>query len=71
MASIFLRLILIVSLHFLNRSETPMNTNILDVNPKENIIIKGAKLHNLKNIDVIIPSKQVSGYNWFIRFWKV
>ena len=32
-----------------------MNTVILDVNPKENIIIKGAKLHNLKNIDVVIP----------------
>lgn len=24
-------------------------------NPKENIIIKGAKVHNLKNIDVVIP----------------
>lgn len=32
-----------------------MNTTVLDVNPKENIIIKGAKLHNLKNIDVVIP----------------
>jgi len=31
-----------------------MNSTILDVNPKENIIIKGAKLHNLKNIDVVI-----------------
>ena len=28
---------------------------ISDVDPKENIIIKGAKLHNLKDIDVIIP----------------
>ncbi|WP_435412556.1 excinuclease ABC subunit UvrA [Psychroserpens mesophilus] len=36
-----------------------MNTNILDVNPKENIIIKGAKLHNLKNIDVIIPRQKL------------
>ncbi|WP_372937321.1 excinuclease ABC subunit UvrA [Seonamhaeicola sp.] len=36
-----------------------MNTNILDVNPKENIIIKGAKLHNLKNIDVVIPRNQL------------
>ncbi|MDP5229590.1 MAG: excinuclease ABC subunit UvrA [Cellulophaga sp.] len=32
---------------------------ILDVNPKENIIIKGAKLHNLKNIDVIIPRNKL------------
>ena len=31
-----------------------MKSTILDVNPKENIIIKGAKLHNLKNIDVVI-----------------
>jgi len=29
------------------------------VNPKENIIIKGAKLHNLKNIDVIIPRNKL------------
>lgn len=32
-----------------------MNTILSEVNPKENIIIKGAKLHNLKNIDVVIP----------------
>ncbi|SHJ67761.1 excinuclease ABC subunit UvrA [Pseudozobellia thermophila] len=31
----------------------------LEVNPKENIIIKGAKLHNLKNIDVIIPRNKL------------
>ncbi|GAA3641290.1 excinuclease ABC subunit UvrA [Flavivirga jejuensis] len=36
-----------------------MNTNILNVNPKENIIIKGAKLHNLKNIDVVIPRNKL------------
>ena len=34
-------------------------TEILDVNPKENIIIKGAKLHNLKNIDVVIPRNKL------------
>ena len=34
-------------------------TAVLDVNPKENIIIKGAKLHNLKNIDVIIPRNKL------------
>ena len=33
--------------------------SILDVNPKENIIIKGAKLHNLKNIDVVIPRNKL------------
>ena len=37
----------------------PMNTKVLDVNPKENIIIKGAKLHNLKNIDVVIPRNKL------------
>ncbi|SFZ91699.1 excinuclease ABC subunit A [Flaviramulus basaltis] len=36
-----------------------MNTSISDVNPKENIIIKGAKLHNLKNIDVVIPRNKL------------
>lgn len=32
---------------------------ILDVDPKKNIIIKGAKLHNLKNIDVVIPRNKL------------
>ncbi|AXP82419.1 UvrABC system protein A [Mariniflexile rhizosphaerae] len=36
-----------------------MITNISEVNPKENIIIKGAKLHNLKNIDVVIPRNKL------------
>ncbi|WP_458626870.1 excinuclease ABC subunit UvrA [Winogradskyella sp. PC D3.3] len=36
-----------------------MNTTVLDVSPKENIIIKGAKLHNLKNIDVVIPRNKL------------
>ncbi|WP_431134854.1 excinuclease ABC subunit UvrA [Psychroserpens mesophilus] len=36
-----------------------MYTNISDINPKENIIIKGAKLHNLKNIDVVIPRQKL------------
>ncbi|MFH6604077.1 excinuclease ABC subunit UvrA [Maribacter algicola] len=34
-------------------------STILDVNPKQNIIIKGAKLHNLKNIDVVIPRNKL------------
>ncbi|MBT8210992.1 MAG: excinuclease ABC subunit A, partial [Eudoraea sp.] len=34
-------------------------TAITEVNPKENIIIKGAKLHNLKNIDVVIPRNKL------------
>ena len=33
--------------------------SIAKVNPKENIIIKGAKLHNLKNIDVVIPRNKL------------
>ncbi len=36
-----------------------MNTDISTANPKENIIIKGAKLHNLKNIDVVIPRNKL------------
>lgn len=35
------------------------NINISQVNPKENIIIKGAKLHNLKNINVVIPRNKL------------
>ncbi len=33
--------------------------DLTTVNPKENIIIKGAKLHNLKNIDVVIPRNKL------------
>lgn len=36
-----------------------MPINISKVNPKQNIIIKGAKLHNLKNIDVVIPRNKL------------
>ncbi|WP_158850954.1 excinuclease ABC subunit UvrA [Algibacter sp. L1A34] len=36
-----------------------MNTNLSEVDPKQNIIIKGAKLHNLKNIDVVIPRNKL------------
>ncbi|MEM7487290.1 MAG: excinuclease ABC subunit UvrA [Bacteroidota bacterium] len=32
---------------------------INNVDPKANIIIKGAKLHNLKNIDVVIPRNKL------------
>ena len=34
-------------------------TDILKANPKENIIIKGAKLHNLKDVDVVIPRNKL------------
>lgn len=40
-------------------AKTPMNSNLSEVNPKQNIIIKGAKLHNLKNIDVVIPRNKL------------
>jgi len=33
--------------------------SLAKANPKENIIIKGAKLHNLKNIDVVIPRNKL------------
>ena len=36
-----------------------MAVDISTVNPKENIIIKGAKLHNLKDIDVVIPRNKL------------
>ena len=34
--------------------------DILKADPKKNIIIKGAKLHNLKNIDVVIPRNKMT-----------
>ncbi len=34
-------------------------TNLSEISPKENIIIKGAHLHNLKNIDVVIPRNKL------------
>ncbi|MCC8360240.1 excinuclease ABC subunit UvrA [Salinimicrobium sediminilitoris] len=36
-----------------------MQVDISGVDPKENIIIKGARLHNLKNINVIIPRNKL------------
>ncbi|WBL24382.1 excinuclease ABC subunit UvrA [Zunongwangia sp. HGR-M22] len=36
-----------------------MNIDLDKINPKENIIIKGAKLHNLKNINVVIPRNKL------------
>ena len=33
--------------------------SIYKVDPKDNIIIKGARLHNLKNIDVVIPRNKL------------
>lgn len=36
-----------------------MKLDLNSINPKENIIIKGAKLHNLKNIDVVIPRNKL------------
>ncbi|KAA2217318.1 excinuclease ABC subunit UvrA [Maribacter flavus] len=34
-------------------------TTLSQVDPKKNIIIKGAKLHNLKNVDVVIPRNKL------------
>jgi excinuclease ABC subunit A len=36
-----------------------MTQNIATLDPKKNILIKGAKLHNLKNIDVAIPRNKL------------
>ncbi|MDT0677223.1 excinuclease ABC subunit UvrA [Autumnicola musiva] len=36
-----------------------MSIDVEKVNPKQNIIIKGAKLHNLKNINVVIPRNKL------------
>ena len=36
-----------------------MKAAISTIDPKKNIIIKGARLHNLKNIDVVIPRNKL------------
>ena len=36
-----------------------MPVDISLVNPKDNIIIKGAKLHNLKDINAVIPRNKL------------
>lgn len=36
-----------------------MKKDLSVISPKENIIIKGASLHNLKNIDVVIPRNKL------------
>ena len=36
-----------------------MIQDITTISPKENIIIKGAKLHNLKDLDVVIPRNKL------------
>lgn len=36
-----------------------MQVDISQIDPKQNIIIKGARLHNLKNIDVVIPRNKL------------
>jgi len=36
-----------------------MKIDISTINPRKNIIIKGAKLHNLKNIDAVIPRNEL------------
>ncbi|MBE7698340.1 excinuclease ABC subunit UvrA [Tenacibaculum finnmarkense] len=36
-----------------------MKRDLSAIDPKENIIIKGASLHNLKNIDVVIPRNKL------------
>ena len=36
-----------------------MKLDLNTINPKENIIIKGAKLHNLKDINVVIPRNKL------------
>ncbi len=40
-------------------SNFSMQVDISGIDPKENIIIKGARLHNLKNINVIIPRNKL------------
>ncbi len=38
---------------------------------QDKIIIKGAREHNLKNIDLEIPRNALNSYYRFIWFWKI
>lgn len=42
-----------------NLYQAMKSTDISTLEPKKNILIKGAQLHNLKNIDVVIPRNQL------------
>ena len=37
---------------------------------QDKIVIHGARAHNLKNIDVEIPTRQASCGDWVVRFGK-
>ena len=37
----------------------------------KNIVIKGAKEHNLKNISLEVPKEKISGYYWIIWIWEI
>ena len=39
--------------------ETKLFANIDQLSPKENILIKGAELHNLKKLDAVIPRNKL------------
>lgn len=49
-----------VTLHGVSLQSFTMNMTVnIDVNPRQHIIIKGARLHNLKNINVVIPRNKL------------
>ena len=50
---------LLISTNCIFANSSIKMTAIAEVNPKYNIIIKGARLHNLKNIDVVIPRNKL------------
>ena len=47
------KLITFVQIHF------TMPIELSTIDPKQNIIIKGAQVHNLKNVDVVIPRNKL------------
>lgn len=47
------KLITFVQIHFI------MPIELSTIDPKQNIIIKGAQVHNLKNVDVVIPRNKL------------
>ena len=45
--------------YFCRNSDIYMPIDLSTLDPKKNIIIKGAQVHNLKNVDVVIPRNQL------------
>lgn len=47
------------------------SSEIAALEPKKNILIKGAQIHNLKNLDVVIPRNELVVITGLSGLWKI